>query len=141
MSIHIPAAAIEEKARIVAAPALRRNRQDRAFDLHPAVHLMLAGLYMAFVMLLSIAFMGPDLVIPFAINIIGVTSLFLVPGLWARVFPNNGGRRQSWSEFMAEGVQTYTGFLPTRDALAQIFILPALLLSLAGVMVVIKLTL
>ena len=140
MSIHIPAAAIEERARIVAPPAVRRNRQDRAFDLHPGVHLMLAGLYMSFVMLLSIAFMGRDLVIPFAINIIGVTALFFVPGLWARVFPDNGGRRQSWSEFIAEGVETYTGHMETKEVLAQIFILPALLLSLAGVMVVIKLT-
>jgi hypothetical protein len=141
MSIHIPAAVLEDKARIVAPPVLRRNRQDRAFDLHPGVHLMLAGLYMSFVALLSVAFMGQDLVIPFAINIIGVTSLFLVPGLWARVFPDNGGRRQSWSEFMAEGVQTNTGHLHTKEALAQIFILPVLLLSLATIMVAIKLTL
>lgn len=141
MSIHQPAEILEQKARIVAPPTMRRNRQDRAFDLHPAVHLMLAGIYMSFVALLSMAFMGQDLVIPFAINIIGVTSLFLVPGLWARVFPDNGGRRQSWSEFMAEGVETYTGYLPTKEALAQIFILPVLLLSLASVMVVIRLTL
>jgi len=141
MSIHQPAHILEQHARIIPAPALRRNRKDRAFGLHPAVHLMLAGIYMSFVFLLSIAFMGQDLVIPFAINIIGVTSLFLTPALWARVFPDNGGRRQSWSEFMAEGVETYTGYLPTREALAQIFILPVLLLALAGVMVVIKLTL
>jgi hypothetical protein len=141
MSVHIPAAAIEEKARIVAPPALRRNRQERAFDLHPAVHLMLAGAWMSFVLLLSFAFMGRDLVIPLAINIIGVTALFLVPGLWARVFPDNGGRRPSWSEFMAEGVDTYTGHMKTKEVLAQTFILPAMLLSLAGVMVAIKLTL
>jgi hypothetical protein len=141
MSIHIPAAILEEKARIVAPPMLRRNRQDRAFDLHPAVHLMLAGIYMSFVALLSVAFMGQDLAIPFAINIIGVTLLFLVPGLWARVFPDNGGRRQSWSEFLSEGVETYTGHLASREALAQIFILPVLLLGLAAVMVAIRLSL
>jgi hypothetical protein len=141
MSIHQPAHVLEQNARIVAPPALRRNRQDRAFDLHPAVHLMIAGIWMTFVLVLSTAFMGPDLIIPTAINIVGVTALFLVPGLWSRVVPDNGGRRQSWSEFMAEGVETYTGHLKTRDALAQIFILPVLLLSLAGVMVVIKLTL
>ena len=140
MSIHIPAAALEEKARIVAPPALRRNRQDRAFDLHPAVHLMLAGAWMGFVLILSAAFMGKDLVIPLAINIIGVTSLFLVPGLWARVAPDNGGRRQSWSEFMAEGVDTITGHMKTKEVLAQIFILPVMLLSLACVMVAIKFT-
>ncbi len=141
MSIHIPAAVLEEKARIVAPPVLRANRQERTFDLHPAVHLMLAGAWMSFVLILSAAFMGPDLVIPLAINIIGVTALFLVPGLWARVLPDNGGRRPSWSEFMAEGVHTNTGHLATKEALAQIFILPILLLSLATVMVAIKLSL
>ncbi len=141
MSIHIPAAVLGEKARIVAPPALRRNRQERTFDLHPAVHLMLAGAWMSFVLILSAAFMGKDLVIPLAINIIGVTSLFLVPGLWARIAPDNGGRRPSWSEFMAEGVDTITGHMATKEALAQIFILPVLLLSLACVMVAIKLSL
>jgi hypothetical protein len=85
--------------------------------------------------------MGRDLVIPLGINIVGVSALFLVPGLWARVLPDNGGPRPSWSEFMAAGVETNTGRLATREALAQIFILPVLLLSLAAVMVVIKLTL
>ena len=141
MSIHIPAAVLEEKARIVAPPALRSNRQERTFDLHPAVHLMLAGAWMSFVLILSAAFMGRDLVIPLAINIIGVSALFLVPGLWARVAPDSGGRFPSWSEFLEEGVETNTGHLPTKEALAQIFILPVLLLSLATVMVAIKLTL
>jgi hypothetical protein len=141
MSIHIPAAVLEKKARIVAPPALRRNRQERTFDLHPAVHLMLAGAWMSFVVILSAAFMGPDLVIPLGINIIGVSALFVVPGLWARVRPDHGSRRPSWSEFMAEGVETNTGHLETKEALAQIFILPVLLLSLATVMVAIKLTL
>lgn len=141
MSIQLSPAALEEQASIVAPPVLRRNRQNRAFDLHPAVHLMLAGIYMSFVALLSVAFMGQDLVIPFAINIIGVTALFLVPGLWSRVFPDNGGRQQSWSEFMSEGVETYTGHLASKEALAQIFILPVLLLGLAIVMVAIKLSL
>jgi hypothetical protein len=141
MSIHQPARILEQHARIVAPPALRRNRQDRAFDLHPAVHLMIAGIWMTFVLMLSTAFMGPDLIIPLGINIIGVTALFVVPGLWSRVVPDDGGRRQSWSEFMAEGVETYTGHLKTKEALAQIFILPVLLLGLAMVMVAIKLTL
>jgi hypothetical protein len=141
MSIHHPAEVLEQKARIVPVPALRRNRQDRAFDLHPAVHLMIAGIWMTFVLVLSTAFMGKDLVIPTAINIVGITALFLVPALWSRIVPDNGGRRQSWSEFMAEGVETYTGHLNTKEALAQIFILPALLLGLATVMVAIKLTL
>jgi hypothetical protein len=141
MSIHQPAASLQEKARIHAAPALRRKRHHRTFDLHPAVHVMLAGAWLLFVGMLCAAFMARDLVIPTAINAIGVVGLFLVPALWARVVPDDGLARQGWDEFLAEGVETYTGYLPTREALAQIFILPVLLLGLAGIMVMIKLSL
>lgn len=141
MSIHQPAAILQEQARIHAAPVLRRNRHQRSFDLHPAVHVMLAGAWLLFVAILCAAFMGQDLVVPTAINVIGVVGLFLVPALWSRVLPDDGLPRQSWDEFLAEGVETYTGYLPTREALAQIFILPAMLLGLASVMVMIKLTL
>jgi hypothetical protein len=140
MAVHHPVEVIESKARIVAPPQLRRNRHARTFDLHPAVHLALAGIWLLFVGILSTAFMGPDLLIPTAINVIGVTALFLVPGLWARVTPDDGLPRQSFAEFLREGVETYTGPLATRDALAQIFTLPLLLLGLASAMVIIKLT-
>jgi hypothetical protein len=139
MSEHHSAALLEQKARIVDTPG--RNRHQRTFDLHPAVHLMVAGLWMTFVLVLSTAFMGRDLVIPTAINVIGVTALFLVPGLWTRVMPDDALPRQSWAEFVREGVETYTGHLATKDALAQIFTLPLLLLGLALAMVAIKLTL
>ena len=43
MSVHQPAAVLQEKARIVPASVLRRNRHERTFDLHPAVHVMVIG--------------------------------------------------------------------------------------------------
>jgi hypothetical protein len=141
MSVHHPAQALEQKAVLHAAPTLRPNRHRRTFDLHPAVHVMIAGAWLLFVGILCTAFMGDNLVIPTAINVIGVVALFLVPALWARVVPDDGLPRQSWEEFLREGVETYTGPLATRDALAQIFTLPILLIALASVMVVIKLTL
>lgn len=140
MSVHQPVAALEQKAILHAAPA-RGNRHQRTFDLHPAVHVMVAGAWLLFVGILSTAFMGDNLIIPTAINVIGVVGLFLVPALWAKVVPDDGLPRQSWEEFLREGVETYTGPLATRDALAQIFTLPILLLALASVMVLIKLTL
>lgn len=140
MSVHQPAEILEQKARIHAAPLLRRNRHERVFDLHPGVHAMVIGAWFAFVAILLVAFMGPDLVVPAGICILGVASLFVTPGLWAKVKGDDGLPRQSWSEFMDEGVATYTGHLEAKEALAQIMILPALLISLALVMVAVKLT-
>ena len=139
MSIHIPAEQLQDQAHVIAAP-LRRNRGARPFDLHPAIHVAVAGAYLAFVGILAIAFMGPELVVPAAIFIVGVVALFLTPALWARVVPDEGLPLQSWSEFLREGVDTITGRLTAGQALAQILTLPVLVVGLAAAMAVIRAT-
>lgn len=140
MTVHQPAAMFDE-AVVHAAPPLRRNRGERVFDLHPAVHAMVIGAWMAFVSILCAAFMAPGMVVPAAIVLISVVALFVTPALWARVVPDDGLRRQSWAEFLAEGVDCITGRLTAGQALAQIMTLPVLLVGLALVMAIIKATL
>ena len=139
MAVHHSPAALAEKAHIVSAP--RRNRGERVFDLHPAVHFMVIGAWFAFVAILAAAFMGPDLIVPTGIFIVGVAALFVTPGLWARVVPDDGLRKQSWAEFMEEGMECITGRLTAGQAMAQILTLPALLLGLALFFVALKTTL
>ena len=141
MSEHHSAEILEAKARILPAPRLARRRHERAFDLHPGVHLLVVGAWMGFVGILLAAFMNPGLAIPGAICLLGAASLFVTPSLWARVKGDDGLPRQSWAEFMEEGVQTFTGHLAAKEALAQILILPALLVGLALFMAVLKLSL
>lgn len=141
MAVHHSPSALAGKARLVAAPAATPNRGERVFDLHPAVQLITAGAYLAFVTLLLAAFMGPDLVVPAGIVLISVVGLFLVPGLWARVVPDDGLRRPGWAEFMEEGVECITGRLTARQALAQILTLPALIVALGLFFVLLKATL
>jgi hypothetical protein len=140
MSVHLPAEQLQAQA-VIVAPPLRRNRAERVFDLHPAVHLMLAGLLIGFPAILLATFMGPDLVVASAIVIIGALSLFVTPALWAKVQPKDDRPRQSWAEFMAEGVECHTGHLSAPGALAQILVLPALMVGLGLVFAVIKATL
>ena len=145
MSVHQPIAKFKEEIRVasvtpVAAP-LRRNRGERVFDLHPAVHFMLLGTYLAFAGILCVTFMGKDLVVPAAIVGIGIVALFLTPGLWARVVPDDGAPKQSWAEFLQEGVDCITGRLTACQALAQIMVLPVLMLGVAFVFAVVKATL
>jgi Flp pilus assembly protein TadB len=97
--------------------------------------------YFLFVAVLAAAFGTAELAIPTAIFVIGVAFLFITPAWWARTLPKDERPRQSWSEFMAEGVECNTGHLKAGEALAQILVLPALLVSLAMVMAVIKATL
>jgi len=138
MSNHIPAQMLKQQARIVATPVSRRNRGERVFDIHPAIHLGLGAAYLAFVGILATAFMGPDLIVPTAIFVIGVIALLATPALWARIVPTDGLRKPSFGEFLREGVDTITGRLTAGEALAQILVLPALMVALAGVMALIK---
>ncbi|HEX8534358.1 MAG TPA: hypothetical protein VF662_09330 [Allosphingosinicella sp.] len=140
MTVHQPYAQFQEVIAPAAAP-LRRNRGERVFDIHPAVHLMLVGTYFSFAGILCTAFMGRDLIVPAAIVAIGIASLFLTPGLWARVAPDDGLRKQSWSEFLHEGVECITGRLTAGQALAQIMVLPGLMVCLAMVFAIVKATL
>ena len=142
MVVHQTRAALAEKARIAAAPAdLRTSYGARPFDLHPAVHAVVIGAWFAFVGILCAAFMGPGLILPTAIFVIGVASLFVTPGLWARVAADDGRRKQSWSEFCEDGVQTHTGRLTAGEAMAQILVLPGLICGLAIFFAILKATL
>ena len=139
MAVHHSPAELAEKAAIVAAP--RRNRGERAFELHPAIHLMSIAAYLSFVLILTATFMGPDLVVGAGIVVVSVLALFLVPALWAQVVPDDGLRKQSWAEFLEEGVECITGRLTARQAMAQILTLPALLLGMGLFFAVLKATL
>ncbi|HEX8641025.1 MAG TPA: hypothetical protein VF704_07690 [Allosphingosinicella sp.] len=139
MAVHHSPAALAARAAIVPAP--RRNRGKRAFELHPAVHLMTIAAYLSFVLILTATFMGRDLVVGAGIIVISVVALFLVPALWGRVVPDDGLRKESWAEFLEEGVECITGRLTAGQAMAQILTLPALLLGMGLFFAILKVTL
>ncbi|QPQ55058.1 hypothetical protein IC614_00025 [Allosphingosinicella flava] len=140
MSVHQPAARLRENANIVPV-AGQRNRGERPFDIHPAVHAMLLGAYLSFAGILMTAFMGNDMKVPAAIVVIGILSLFVTPAWWSRVAPDDGLRKQSWAEFMDEGIECITGKFTAGQALAQIVVLPALMVGLAMAFAIVKATL
>jgi Flp pilus assembly protein TadB len=119
MSVHIPTEQLQQRAEIVGWPALGRNRADHVFDLHPAVHVGLAALYLAFAGILTTAFMAREMIVPAVIVFVGIVGLLGTPALWARVVPDDGTRKQSWAEFLHERVETITGRLTAGQALAQ----------------------
>ena len=114
-------------ARPVAAPAaLRSNHAPRTFDLHPVLHVAVFagfGLYLA---VMWAAFGEAELALPFVIFAVTLAAGFVVPAYWARVAgddaPKAGG-----DEFLRQGVDCNTGWLSGNAVLAQVLIMPAML--------------
>lgn len=119
-------------------PVLRRNRAERVFDLHPALHVALFGGFAAFLGILAAGLMTRELIIPMAICFLFVAAAFATPALWARVAGERQGRTQTLGEFMEEGIDIATGHLGGGAAVAQVLILPVLLIGWALVIVTIK---
>ncbi|MBX3594639.1 hypothetical protein [Sphingomonas sp.] len=117
-----------QNAAAVRAPAMprRRNRGDHVFDLHPALHIGMFGGFFAYLGIMWAAFGEKGLAIPFVIFAVFLAAAFVVPGWWARVAPGEG-RKPSWSEFMAEGIQSGSGHLKAGGAIVQVMIMPAML--------------
>ena len=114
-------------AQIVAPPAPRACT-DRSFELPPVIHLATAGLFLASVTTLCLAFAVPGLAIPYAIFVAFILAFFTVPALWTRMAPAEG-RTQAlgWTRFMDQGIVTATGPISGRDAAVLVLLLPVLL--------------
>ena len=133
MSVHYREAALRAQATLVPAVAPRlSNRAERAFGLHPALFAATIGSYFAFLAIMAAAFMNPNLIIPFAIFVAYLVMYFGVPGLWARVVGRPVGRFQSWGEFRSEGMDIHTGDIGSGGAIAQVMVLPFLIVGFAG---------
>jgi Flp pilus assembly protein TadB len=134
MTYQQPAAAFQ----VAELMNVRRNRAERVFDLHPALHVALFGGFAAFLAILAVGLMTRELIIPMAICFAFVLAAFVTPALWAKLQPQQSGRLPNWSEFMEEGVDTATGRLSGGAAIVQVLILPALLTLWALAIVTIK---
>lgn len=130
-------AALQALGAVVPAPTIRRNLAERTFGLHPALFAATIGAYFAFLAILGAVFMTAELVLPFAIFVIYIVMAFGVPALWARVTPRPEGRFQSWAEFREDGIEIETGRIGSGAAIAQVLVLPVLIVGWAAAIAVI----
>ena len=119
---------------IVQAPAVRRNLAERSFGLHPALFAATIGAYVAFLAIMATVFVSPELVIPFAICFVYVGMAFGTPAMWAKISPRSEGRYQTWAEFRDEGLEIATGKISSGGAIAQVLVLPVLIVGWAVAM-------
>lgn len=103
------------------------NRTGRVFDLHPAIHVALFGGFFAYLGIMWAAFGEAQLAIPFAIFVVFLAGSVITPAMWARVAPHTGPKA-GWSRFMRDGFVCETGRLSAGAAMAQVLVMPAMLI-------------
>ena len=122
---------------IVEAPA-RRACDDRSFEMPAGIYVAMALMLAGFVSVLSFGFMGPTMVIPFAICIIFISAFFAVPTIFVRTGPDElRTRALDWQEFSERGIATATGRTPAGEAATLALLLPFLILCWAVAVVII----
>ena len=114
------------------------HQVDRTFELPKRLHFLTAAAYLGFLAVMAVGTMNPNLAIPMVIFAIFIVGFFGVPAIWVRMRPENNSRSLSWSKFLDQGIQTYTGRMQAKDAVLQVLILPVLILAWAIAIVVIR---
>ena len=117
-------------AAITVHPMLSRPAHtdvDRTFGLPTILFGATVGLYLAFLAVMSIAFLNAELAIPMVVFAGTFVFGFGVAGKWATMGPHSESRALRWDEFAGRGIDTMTGRLTAREATVQVLMLPALI--------------
>jgi hypothetical protein len=110
-------------------PARLPTTVDRTFELPTALYGWTAGLYLAFMGVMTLGFGNPGLILPVAIIVFLIVAAFAVPAIWTRMAPASRRAPMSWARFRAEGVRTAYGHSKPGDATVQVLILPVLIFA------------
>ena len=126
MSLHIPADQVQIIATKAAVPNIRQEI-DRSFGLPPVLHIATFALYFGFLAVMSVGLGTRELAIPLAVCFVFLGMAAAVPAKWVTMKPVNRMPKTSWIDFTQEGIETYTGRMRAKDAMAQVLILPVLI--------------
>lgn len=130
MSAKVQPHALFARDEIVAAPVLPASPPlaDRSFEIPTGLMASVFGLFIAYLVVMSIGFADEGIVIPMAINFIFVTAFFVVPFLWTRMSPESRTPALDYDRFREEGIVTGSGHASAGSATAQLLVVPVLLL-------------
>jgi hypothetical protein len=119
---------------LVEAPAPRACT-DRDFNLPAVLHGGFFGLFLAYLGVMWVGFGNPGLAISMAICLLFTAAFYVVPMLWSTMGGPNETRAMTLDHLLGQGVDTVTGRVGGGAAIAQVMVLPVLIL-LWGVAVV-----
>ncbi|MBW0144003.1 hypothetical protein [Sphingomicrobium clamense] len=117
---------------VVDAPHLIPNKPaevDRTFGLPVGLHTAFFGLFFAYLGVMGLGFAHPEMILPMAIFVIFTAGFYVVPMAWAVMNPEKSAKAMSMRELMVRGIETHTGLALGKDAVAQVLILPVLILG------------
>jgi hypothetical protein len=122
----------------IVAPPIPRACTDRCFEMPTGIYVAMALCFLGFVSVLSFAFMGPALVIPYAVFVTFIAAFFVLPGLWAAMEPAESRTKAlEWHVFREKGMATATGQTGAGEATILALLLPFLILMWAVAIVTI----
>jgi len=105
------------------------TRVDRNFGLPTGLYVATVGLYLTFLGLMTILFMNPELALPMVAFVGIIVGGFGLAGYWAKMHPDNDSHPLSWGQFTNRGIQIMTGHLTAGEAMAQVLVLPVLIVA------------
>jgi len=119
-----------DRQEIVRSPTLpsRTACDDHSFELPTGLYIAMAGLFLGFVTVLTIAFSG-HMAVSYGVIAAFILAFFAVPTIFTRAGPDEQRRTRAlgWSEFLDRGVATATGRCSGKDAAVLVLLLPALI--------------
>jgi hypothetical protein len=127
MSVRIDPKQLVAAREIVAGPPARACT-DRDFNLPTALHAGFFGLFLAYLGVMWIGFGNPDLAVPMAIFVLFTVAFYVVPMLWSTMAGPNATRSMTLDRLLDDGVDTLTGRTSAGAAIAQVMVLPVLIL-------------
>jgi len=113
----------------IVAPPAARACDDRTFEMPAGIYVAMGLFFLGFVSVLSFAFMGPGLVVPYAICVAFIAAFFAVPAIFVRTGPEElRSKALDWYRFREQGIATATGRTGAAEATVLALLLPFLIL-------------
>ncbi|GAA4053252.1 hypothetical protein [Parerythrobacter jejuensis] len=107
-------------------PAIKRGEFDQTFGLPGGLYAASLGCFVAFLATMIVGFGNPELGIPMAIFGVFFAGFYGIPVLMVEEAPDESNKALTWGQFKARGIDTLTGRLPAGEAIAQMMVLPVL---------------
>lgn len=100
---------------------------NHTFELPTGVYIASLACFVTFLATMVVGFGNPELGIPMAIFGVFFAGFYGIPVLFVKQSPEGTNKALSWGQFKSRGIQTLTGHLPANEALAQVMVLPVLI--------------
>jgi hypothetical protein len=100
---------------------------NHTFELPSGVYAVSLGCFLTFLATMVIGFGNPELGILMVIFGVFFAGFYGIPVLFVRQSPAGTNQALTWGQFKSRGIMTLTGRLPASEALAQVLVLPVLI--------------